>query len=156
VIAQPITLTLPGGVVPAAYAQVRADAILGAALFGEMIAALERAGEPAARIGAFLAARDTALAGWKAPPEPSSTATGPGPGAPHPVRLAFDQVSTDVLRAWFIQSSEAVAAAGPKDHAVATLVDLETRARAAFAWDAGAAESVAVRVMLVRRSLEQR
>lgn len=153
---QPITLKLPGGVTPDAYQQVRGDATLGPALDREMIPALEKAGSPADRIAAFTAARDAALARWKAPPGTASKKTGPQPGSPHPVRRAFDLVSTDVLRAWFIQVSEAVAATGRNDQVLATLTDLETRARGSFGWDTGAAESVAVRVMLVRKQLEQK
>jgi hypothetical protein len=152
---RPIQLQIPAGVSPEQYQRVRADATLGEALDRAMIPALERAGAPAERLAAFEQARATALAAWQpalTAEEAASKATGP---MEHPGRKAFDLVSTDVLRAWFIQTAEAAAADAPRDDAIAAITDLEARARASFGWDATTAESVAVRVMLVRAGLEQ-
>ncbi len=155
VIEQAIHLQLPGGLSPELYKRVRSDPTLGPALDREMIPALEQAGTAADRLVAFAKARALALSTWKprlSPAEAASKATGPMAPAG---RTAFDQVCTDVLRAWFIQVAEAVAAAGPRDAASAAIKDLEIRAAAAFPWDATAAQSVAVRTRLVRAQLEE-
>ena len=155
VVDQAIHLQLPSGLSPEVYQRLRKDPTLGPALDREMIPALEQAGSPADRLAAFAKARDAALAGWKPTLDADQAASkATGPMTP-PTRTAFDQVSTDVLRGWFIQVAEAVAAAGPRDAAIATIKELEPQAQAAFPWDASAAQSVAVRIRLVRAQLEE-
>jgi hypothetical protein len=150
-----ITLKLPDGVSAALYARVRADATLGPALDQKMIPALEAKGTPGERIAAFRAARDKALSVYRPNPTPeeaASPATGP---MEDPCRVAFDKVSTDVLRAWFIQSAEAVAAAAGGD-AAEVIRALEAAAKTAFPWEPQIGQSVAVRLLLVGRQLEQK
>lgn len=150
-------LKLPDGISQVFYDRVRADATLGSALDREMIPVLQASGPPADRIVAFVAARERALAHWDGkltPEEGASQATGP---MENPGRVAFDRVSTDVLRAYLIATAERIAAGTSPNHdKLATLRDLEERARKAFVWDPASGDSVAVRLMLIRASIEQK
>ena len=154
-----LTLKLPDGLHPSLYVQVRKIEHLGRLLDKDLVPGLQAGGKPNEMVLNFLSARSRGIkilserAG--SVDKEASMATGPGPGAT-PVGKAFDRVCTDVLRAWFITVSEKIAKEDTSlSIRTARLRFLEALAITSFTWDEEAGSSVSIRVMLVRKGLEQ-
>ena len=158
----PIDLVVPGALAGAFYEKVRSDPILGQALDGAMIPALEADRPPAERLAAFQDSRTHAIEAYRAiaastvgtPPSLDEIAArGLGPPG-DPVLNDFDRVCTDVLRTWFRAYAATLAGAGASPEARGVALDeLALLATGALPWAAGQGRSAQVEVTLAKAAM---
>jgi hypothetical protein len=71
-------------------------------------------------------------------------------------RVTFELSVCAKGRGIVVTSKRGAASLGKVTRKLATLRDLEERARQAFVWDPASGDSVAVRLMLIRASIEEK
>ena len=166
IVSEPYALVLPGVISADFYVKVRSRSALQKALDEQMLPALTAENPPAERIAAFLIAREAGLAADKeelsnGPPKiPTAEEIAAGPIGPRgdTVHLAFDRVSTDVLRTWFRDYSDWLSRREDvsMDQRELDLKALEAVAAEAIPWSSGEGESARVEVMLARAAMLER